>query len=257
MKIKSFSTTTLLAILTLGAVLPTTVLADSQLESEGTVIVEEGGKDPGSVGPTIDPENPDVTLPNPDPESPEENVNPTPAALMIEKTTDLDFGTIKTSATKVEQYAKPMLFNGGAEKRGAYIQWRDIRAGGIFGYEITAELTQQFKGKTTPTNKLSGSVLNFTNGLAVAQGDNTNIAPSNIKTGFELNEDDGAITVVTASKALSEGKGRYIMSFGQSNATPKNNEGESVQLAIPANIASNMTVDTYTAEVTWKVVAAK
>ncbi|MFD2387970.1 hypothetical protein [Enterococcus rivorum] len=47
------------------------------------------------------------------------------------------------------------------------------------------------------------------------------------------------------------------MSFGKSNADlAKDTTDKSIKLTIPAVTASNMAVDTYTAKVTWKIVAA-
>ncbi|MDA9470592.1 hypothetical protein C240_731 [Enterococcus sp. 5H] len=172
---------------------------------------------------------------------------------MIERTSNLDFGTIKTSANEVTAFAAPASFGEGddATTRGAYVQWRDIRAGGTFGYTVTAELSQQFTG--TDTNKLTGATIDFSNGFVAAQGDNTNATPSSTGA-FQLTESNGAFPVVTADQEEEEGKGRYLMAFG------KNEDGtdaNSVKLTVPAATASNMAVDTYTAKVTWKVVAAQ
>ncbi|WP_271496239.1 WxL domain-containing protein, partial [Enterococcus sp. 5H] len=130
-------------------------------------------------------------------------------------------------------------------------QWRDIRAGGTFGYTVTAEMTQQFTGASS--NTLSGSTIDFSNGFISPQGDNTNTVPTD-PGAFQLTEGGGATTVVTANQAAQEGKGRYIMAFGNST---ESTEANSVKLTVPAATASNMAVDTYTAKVTWKVVAAQ
>ncbi|MBO0421641.1 WxL domain-containing protein [Enterococcus plantarum] len=258
MKAKSLCASTLVAILgvtVLGAATPA-FAAPTELTSEGTVKVTEGTAG-GGESETVDPENPGEVLPTPDPESPDENTNTEQGSLVIEKTTDLDFGSVKTSANTVTSYAKPMTFNGGTTKRGAYVQWADVRAGGVFGYTITAQLTKQF---TSGTNVLSGSTIDFSNGLAAAQGDNTNAVPSNVQTGFQLTEAaNDAKTVVVADKDKKEGKGRHVLEFGQSstsqNGTP-GTDAESVKLTIPAATASNMAVADYTATVTWKITAA-
>ncbi|MBO0469931.1 WxL domain-containing protein [Enterococcus sp. DIV0242_7C1] len=252
MKLTTLSSAAIVAALTLGALAPTAAMAaPTELESTGTVKVEEGG-DEESPG-VVDPENPDVVLPPVNPE-PGETVNPDLGPLMIERTSNLDFGTIKTSANEVTAYATAASFGEGPEAatRGAYVQWRDIRAGGTFGYTVTAEMTQQFTGASS--NALSGSTIDFSNGFVAAQGDNTNAIPSNLTPAFQLTENGGAQTIVTANQAAQEGKGRYIMAFGNSTDAT---EGNSVKLTVPAATASNMAVDTYTAKVTWKVVAAQ
>lgn len=257
MKLRTLSSAALIAALTIGALSPMAAFAaPEELDSTGTVTVEEGGDE--EIPGTVDPENPDEILPEVDPDGPGETINPDLGALMIEKTTDLEFGTIKTSASEVTAFAAPVSFNEGATTRGAYVQWRDIRAGGTFGYTVTAELTQQFTG--TSSNALNGSTIDFSNGLIAAQGDNTNTIPSNVATGFQLTEGSGAKTVVTASQTAEEGKGRYVMEFGQSATSTSGTPGtdaDSVKLTVPAATASNMAVDTYTAKVTWKVVAAE
>ncbi|MDA9472808.1 WxL domain-containing protein [Enterococcus sp. 5H] len=255
MKFTTLSSAAIVAALTIGALAPTVALADAtELDSTGTVTVEEGGTDPDEEIDTIDPENPEETLPEPNPEGPDEIVNPDRGPLMIEKVTNLEFGTIKTSANEVTAFAAPMMFGEGedATTRGAYVQWRDIRAGGTYGYRVTAEMSQQFTGASS--NTLNGSTIDFSNGFVAAQGDNTNTIPSNTAPAFQLTESGGAKNIVTANQATQEGKGRYIMAFGDSrNETDAN----SVKLTVPAATASNMAVDEYVAKVTWKVVAAQ
>ncbi|MDA9470507.1 WxL domain-containing protein [Enterococcus sp. 5H] len=253
MKFTTLSSAAIVAALTIGALAPTVALADAtELDSTGTVTVEEGGTDPDEEIDTVDPEEPGETLPEPNPEGPDEITNPDRGPLMIEKVTNLEFGTIKTSANEVTAFASPMMFGEGdnATTRGAYVQWRDVRAGGTFGYTVTAQMTQQFTGKDT--NKLTGSTINFSNGFIAAQGDNTNVIPSSTGA-FQLTESNDAVAVVTADQDKEEGKGRYIMAFGDSrNETDAN----SVKLTVPAATASNMAEDDYVAKVTWKVVAA-
>ena len=259
MKARSLCASTLVAILgvtVLGAATPASA-APTELTSEGTVKVTEGTAG-GGGSETVDPENPGEKLPPVDPTSPGENTNPDSGSLVIEKTTDLDFGSVETSANAVTSFAKPMTFNGGTTKRGAYVQWADVRAGGAFGYTITAQLTKQF---TSGANVLSGSTIDFSNGFAAAQGDNTNTVPSNVQTGFQLTETaNDAKTVVVADKAKKEGKGRYVMEFGQSSSSTVGTVGtdaNSVKLTIPAATASNMAVADYTATVAWKITAAE
>ena len=258
MKLRTLSAAALLATLALGTLVPTVAsAAPTELGSNGSVTVEEGTAGGGGTE-TTDPEEPDTKLPPTDPGTPEENTNQETGALVIEKTTDLEFGTIETAAADISgKYAAPMSFEGGAEKRGAYVQWADVRSGGRFGYTVNAQLTKQF---TSGSNVLGGSTISFANGLAVADGANTNLIPANVATGFTLSEaPTDKKTVVTASQAAEEGKGRFIMSFGQSTTstigTP-GTEDKSVELKIPAGTASNMAEGTYEAEITWTIEAA-
>ncbi|WP_430602380.1 hypothetical protein IGJ02_002719 [Enterococcus sp. DIV0724b] len=261
MKARSLCATTLVAILgvtVLGTASPA-FAAPTELDSKGTVKVEEGTAGGGDTG-TVDPEDPNKLLPDPDPESPGENTNKDTGSLVIEKTTDLDFGTIQTSANAVTSFAKPMSFESGAKTRGAYMQWADVRSGGTYGYSVTAQLTKQF-ADSTGTNVLKGSTIDFANGIMAAQGDNENIVPSIANTAFHLTEaPDDAQPVVKADKDKKEGKGRYIMEFGQSKDSSvgeKSTDANSVKLTVPAVTASNMAATDYTATVTWKITAAE
>lgn len=255
MKVRTLSSAAIVAALTLGALSPMTALADAtELDSTGTVIVEEGGEE--EIPGTVDPENPDKELPDPDPDGPDENENPDLAALMIEKTTDLDFGTIKTSGSDVTAHAAPMSFDSGATTRGAYVQWRDIRSSSAYGYTISAQMTQQF---TSGSDILTASTIAYGNGMAVAQEGNTNIAPSTVATGFEL-ELGVSQPVIVADKDAKEGKGRYTIEFGQSSdytgtEGTAGTDAESVTLTVPSVTASNMAVGTYTAIVKWSIAA--
>lgn len=261
MKARSICATTLVAILgvtVLGTASPAFAAPTAtELNSTGTVSVKEGSAG-GENTPTVDPEDPKKPLPTPDPGSPGENTNGETGPLVIEKTTNLDFGEITTSANDVTSFAKPMSFESGSKKRGAYVQWADVRAGGTYGYEVTAQLTSQFQDESGK-NVLSGSTIDFSNGMVVAQGDNTNLIPSAAKTAFQLSENENdAVTVVAASKDKKEGKGRFIMEFGQSadsTTGEKGTDANSVKLTVPAKIASNMAVTDYKAVVTWKIAA--
>ena len=270
MKKRTFYSTALLAVLgvsTLGAPLLASAEATS-LTSKGSVTVEEGTAG-GTDTPTVDPEDPTKTLPDPDPDSPGENKNPDTGSLVIERTTDLNFGTIKTSANDVEAFAAPVTFESGAKTRGAYVQWADVRAGGTYGYTVTAQLTKQF---TSGANVLKGSTLDFSNGLVSAQQQtndataSSKVLPSNVQTGFQLTDKEGqagdAVTVVTADQEKKEGKGRLTMEFGQSKdyntqGDDKATADKSVKLTVPAATATDMAAGDYEAEVTWKIVAAE
>ncbi|WP_207695249.1 hypothetical protein DOK67_0001205 [Enterococcus sp. DIV0212c] len=269
MKVRSLCTMTLVALLGASLVGGTQAFAvATELPSEGKVVVEEGG-DPGR-GKTPDPEKPDQKLPD----HPEITPNDTAGALMIDQVSNLDFGTIKTSSKDVEAYAAPIDLSkatpAGTGTRGAILGWSDIR-GGAYGYTITAELTKQFTAAKDSNRILSNSTIDYMNGMAVADSANKNKVPSNVATGFQLAFEGGAKDVVVANKVAEEGKGTYVMEFGQSKdyipgeGAPKGNLGPedkgtdstSVKLSVPASTASNMTLDTYTATVTWKIVAAE
>lgn len=257
MKLSKLSTGALLAALTVGGLFPAAAqAAPTQLDSTGSVTVVEGGDE--EIPHVVDPEKPGQALPEVDPSSPQVPENPDLGALMIEAVTNLDFGTIKTSANTVQANAKPITLTD-KTTRGPLVQWRDIRAGGTYGYSITAQLTQQF---TSGTNKLTASTIDFSNGMMAAEANNTNLKPGTFAGTFQLTEvANDAKTVVTASKTLQEGKGRYVMEFGQSpeytgTGGNKGTADKSVQLKVPANTASNMTIGAYTAKVTWKIVAA-
>lgn len=269
MKVRSLCTMSLVALLGAALVGGTPAFAvPGELESEGKVEVVEGGE-PGN-GKTPDPEKPNEKLPDiPGVINP----NPDGGALMIDQVSNLDFGKIKTSSTEQKAYASPIAMPGGAETRGAIVGWTDIR-GGAYGYTITAELTKQFTATNDANSVLHNSTIDYSNGMTVADGANSNPIPSNVKTAFGLvysAAGDKAVDVVVASKTVGEGKGTFAMEFGQSKdyvpgtGAPAGNLGangegtahNSVELKVPAASASNMNIDTYIATVTWKIVAAK
>lgn len=235
----------------------------TELDSIGTVTVDEGGTN-GS-GKTPDPEKPDTKLP----ENPEIEVNPDAGALIIDQVSNLGFGNISTDTKEIKKFAAPIDLSQstppGTGTRGAIVGWTDVRGGATTGYRVTAELAQQFTGSGTNTSTLANSTIEYFNGMAVPDAANKNVVPSDVKTSFKLTETSGAIDVVKADKGLKEGKGTYVMEFGQSAAyvpgqgAPAGNPGtdaKSVELTVPATTASNMVLDTYTAKVTWKIVAA-
>lgn len=235
----------------------------TELDSTGTVTVDEGGTN-GS-GKTPDPEKPDTKLP----EHPGIEVNPDAGALIIDQVSNLSFGKISTDTKAIETYADPIDLSKatppGTGTRGAIVGWTDVRGGATTGYKVTAELTQQFTGSGTNTSTLANSTIEYNFGMAVPDAANKNVVPSKVETSFELTETGGAKEVVTADKGLKEGKGTYVLEFGQSAAyapgqgAPAGNPGtddKAVKLKVPATTASNMVLDTYTAKVTWKIVAA-
>lgn len=268
MKTRSLCTMTLVALLGASLVGGAQAFAaelPTELPSEGKVIVEEGGE--SGAGKTPDPENPTEKLPEiPGVIKP----NPTGGSLMIDQVSNLNFGTIKTSSKEIKQYANPITLPGGAGTRGAIVGWSDIR-GGVYGYTIKAELTQQFTATKDSKLKLDNSTIEYSNSMAVADSQNTNTGPSVVTPTFKLTQSSGSLPVVTADKTKKEGKGTFVVEFGQSEkykpkeGMPAGNIGEdkkgtdskSVELTVPAATASNMTLDTYTAVVTWKIEAAE
>lgn len=256
MKIQNLCASTLVAMIgitVLGGATPT-FAAPNELTSPGKVSITEGTAG-GNPNQTIDPEDPTQILPTPDEGTPQENVNGDKGSLIIEKTTELDFGEIQTAANNVKSAAKSMSFSseGNTKKRGAYVQWADVRSGGTYGYTITAQLSSQFK---SGANTLKGSTIDFTNGVVTTSNEDKTIIPSSTSA-FQLTEvENDAKTVVTASKDAKQGKGRFIMEFGQSNGQ-QDTTANSVFLTVPANTASNMAMGDYTATVTWKIAAAE
>ncbi|MBW9325017.1 WxL domain-containing protein [Enterococcus casseliflavus] len=259
MNVRKLSSAAIVAALAVGTLATTTNAfaaeeVKSSLDSTGTVRVLE---DDGSEGPgdPFDPENPGIVLPPVDPGTdPEIETNPESGPLMIEKVSNLAFGEIMTSANRVETYAAPVTLADGTT-RGNFIQWRDTRAGGVFGYELQAELTSQFTG-SNPDNTLRGATIGFSNGFVAADerdGENEHTAPSTVASSFTLAADGNAQEVVLADGEYEEGKGRYIMAFGHSR---DENTDSSVKLSIPANTAANMAEDDYQATVTWRLVSA-
>ncbi|WP_348922398.1 WxL domain-containing protein [Enterococcus rotai] len=265
MKLRSLCTTALVA----GVLLASTggaaqaFAAPTELDSTGTVIVEEGGTN--GKGKTPDPEKPDEKLPD----HPEIPTNPDAGSLIIDQVSNLNFGKINTDTKEIKKTAAAIDLSqatpAGVGTRGAIVGWTDVRGGATTGYTITAELTQQFTGTGANATTLENSTITYSNGMAVPDGANKNVVPSDVQTGFDLAFAGGAKTVVTADKVKKEGKGTYVIEFGQSAdykpgtgapAGAPGTDASSVELTVPTTTASNMVLDTYTAKVTWKIVAA-
>lgn len=260
MKFKTLSAAAIVAALTVGTLSPVTA---SALESTGTVTITEGEL-PKVPGGTTDPEKPDEKLPVPDPDGPGETTNTAPGALGITKVTQLRFGSLATQSTTIKKSAEPVKFDNGAKTRGAYVEFGDIRSGDKYGYTITAKMSQQF---TSGTNKLNNATITYNNGILVAEGGNTNKIPTTFNSGnLELTEAGNAVEVVTASNATAdklagEGKGLYVMEFGQSpdyagTGGTAGTANKAVELTIPAATASSMAIGDYNAIVTWTIAAA-
>lgn len=273
MKFTSKCATALVALMAVSTVGGTIAFADDAEDAKtlvgtGRVTVGEAEdtEDDDNKGKTEDPEewgdkgNPDETT-----------VNPKKGPIKIERLTLLDFDKINTSSKKITQHAKPALFKTDSEgnalptpkERGALVQFADVRSD-VYGYKITAAMTQQF---TSGTNKLAASTITFTNPILKTGTGNENVAPSDFASTFTLAEDGEQQTVLTASKDKKEGKGRYVLEYGQSKDYDENAKGagkggvkdtahKSVALDIPGSTASNMAKGTYEAKITWNVVTA-
>lgn len=263
MKLRSLCATTLVAVVGLSLVGGVSAHADTATEmtSTGRVIVGEGViNPPGTGGTSVDPEDPTKVLPEV-PGVIEEN--PNTGAMMVTHVTNLDFGTIQTSTQEVSAYAAPISFtaDGSTQKRGAVVQFGDIRTT-AHGYTVTANLTQQFKGATS-NGTLNGATITFTNPITETEAGSTGTAPT-IASTVTVGETSGAQTVATATKDGTNGKGLWVVEYGQSsayagtnaNATP-GTDANSVQLKVPSYTAQSMKEDTYTAKVTWTITAAQ
>lgn len=263
MKINSLCAVSLLTVLGLSLTNGGNVLAADPAEplvGDGTVTVEEGTTiDP--TDPTPDPEKPGEVIV--DPTEPGIKPNPSKGSMGIERVSTLDFGTIKTSSSKITKSAKELTWtpDGGTEqKRGAFIVFNDIRANETYGYDIQAKLTKQFTTSNENVDKtLANSEITYSNAHLDPVKGNTNVVPSIVTPSFTLSL-DAAKTVVTADKAEKEGKGQYTLEFGR-GATYEGTNGtadsakDSVQLSIPSATASSMNTGTYAAEITWTMVA--
>lgn len=273
MKFSSKCATALVALMAVSTVGGTFAFADEATEArtlvgEGKVTVgeaEDTEKDKDKDK-SEDPEEKDDKG-NPD----ETTVNPKKGPIKIERLSLLDFDKIETSSQKITQYAKPTLFtkdNQGneikpAKERGALVQFADVRSD-VYGYTITAAMTQQF---TNGAKKLDASEITFNNAMIKAGTGNENLAPSTVTPSFTLKEDAEAKTVLVADKAKEEGKGRYVLEYGQSDSYNEATEGAgkggtagtaktAVALDIPGKTAANMAKGNYAAKITWNVVVA-
>lgn len=248
MKFKTLGSVVLLASLGVVIGAPSVSHAESvsSQTSTGTLNVEQGTLDPGTGG-VVDPENPGG---DPLPTNPEGPIVPNPDAGSkgIMGVSNLDFGTIKVG-TKTAS-AAAITVDG--KERGNIVSFGDV-TGAYTGYTITGTLTQQFTNATTKT-VLDGSTIAFTNPILETSGVGT-IAAAPATNTLELNKTQ---TFVTAN--TGEGSGKWSLEFGQSaeynskqSTDAPSTTANSVNLAIPANVANSMTTGTYTAIVTWSM----
>ncbi|MBL1228263.1 WxL domain-containing protein [Enterococcus sp. BWB1-3] len=262
MKLRKLCAIALVATIGAATVGSAASAAENSLGSEGTVTVSGGIIDPEDPGSIIDPENPEG--PGIDPETPEVIPNPDIESKGIIAVSNLKFGSVEVGTTFVN--AKPIILIGendgededseetdetrgmraDSETRGNIVSFGDV-TGSYTGYTITGELTSQF---TNDTTTLNGASITYTNPLLATSGTGTIAAA--VPASVVLSTEEGAQTFVSAEEG--EGSGLWTLEFGQSATSESGTPGtdaNSVQLAIPASVASAMTVGTYTATVTW------
>lgn len=265
MKFTTKSASVLLSILAASTIGGTIVSAEVQtgdalkIDSVGKVTVDGEGDTDGPDGETDkdieDPETDDKTTPsNPD----EVDYNKEKGPIKVEAVTHLNFNTIEPKAGEIKQFASAVQTSGG--DRGAMVQFADVRSS-KFGYTLTAKMTEQFTLATDSNVKLAGSTISYSNMIVKPETGNENtpgvLGPD--AGGFTLGEDGNAKEVFKA--ADQQGKGRYVVEFGQSAGyTPATNvigtgvadtADKSVELTIPMSTASNMAQGDYVAKIQW------
>lgn len=248
----------------------------ASLNSTGKVTVTEG--EVGGGTDTKDPEKP--TEPITDGGGEEITTQPNKGAYGIQAVSNLNFGTFSRQAATVEKYAAPVKIYGAVTDdlgnavvtggkltadmtderlRGQYVQWSDLRDGGS-GYQIQAKMTEQF---TNGSNKLSGSTIDYSNGLLNYNTAQLGEMPKMGATIFQLTEDPQAAATVVATAAAGAGKGEYFAEYGQSQGfvdvngieNTTDTTGSSVKLTVPAAVAASAPTGDYKATVTWTMVA--
>ncbi len=219
-------------------------------ESDGRVTIEAAEDTGGDK--VVDPEDKGET-PKDDGEI---TNNPNKGPLKIEKVSRLNFGKIKPTGKEIKAFAAPVIFENVDKKtesiRGNFVQFADVRAD-KYGYTVQAKMNQQFTHNTRSEEVLKNTTINYSNANLKAEVGNDNIAPAIDLASFSLGQDTEAQTILTADQAQKQGKGRYVLSFGEDETKAK----ESVELSIPKATASNMASGDYTAKITWTIVAAE
>ena len=280
MKFTSKSASVLLAVLAASTIGGTIVSAEDvvtgdakSLTSTGTVEVKDaddtGG--PGTGGVT-DPEKPGPTDPTDDKDVDKSKEK---GPLKVEAISKLNFGEIQPTAGVIKENAKALKTQkkdkdgkpvGAIEDRGAIVQFADVRAG-VYGYELQVKMAEQFTATVEGQKRtLDSSTITYNNGIMKAEdGNENNPASATVFNDIVIGQDGAAKTVVTASndKAKEEGKGRYVVEFGQSADYTKQpgtvGEGKpgtadsSVTLTVPTKTASNMKLGSYVAKVQWSL----
>lgn len=263
MKFTTKSASILLAILASSTIGGTMVIAAEgdgakALESTGTVEVKQatdtGG--PSDKGDIEDPEKEGPVTPK-DKDVIDQNKEKGP--LKVEQVSKLNFGSIEPQAKDSVYYADTVEMENG-EERGALIQFADVRAD-VYGYTLKVAMTEQFKN--TEDKKLAGSTIVFNNGIMKPEAGNGNTPGTFAKeSDIVIGEDGEAQEVIKAT--TDQGKGRYVLEFGQSadfekvdgtvGTGTKDSAKEAVQLKIPNKTSSNMRTGKYTAKITWSLV---
>lgn len=248
MKFKALRSIAVLAVV--GAAFAATSVAHAAVPSSkgstGTLEVEAGNLDTGTV---VDPENPTgPKLPTDEngPIFPNKDIG----NKGIIGVTNLDFGQISIGTTTANAASVTV----DSKVRGNMVSFGDM-SGDYTGYTITGELTKQF---TNGTTTLNGATISFTNGIVESDGVGTITGKTMTQTLDNGDEGTGAKTFISAAK--TEGSGQWTMEFGQDSAS---NASSSVVLTIPKKVAETMTVGSktaapanpYTATITWTMSA--
>lgn len=264
MKLKKIATTAFVGLVAISALTAGATSASAvatEIKSSGKVKVTEGPGTGGGPGNTTDPEKPDEKLPGVDPDSPDIDGNGTNGPLKMRGVSQLVFPDVETGSSEVNVAAKELSFDGGQKKRGALVEWHDIRsAGNGYGYTIKAKMTKQFTTGTGANEKiLDGAKITYKNPHLEAEGGNLNLKPATVAGIVELKINQ-EVPVVTAAKATKEGKGTWVLEFGRSKDYTGSNgvadtAKDSVNLMIPSTTASNMDAGDYTAEIQWTISA--
>lgn len=233
-----------------------------ELTSKGTVTIKDaedtGG--PDTDGKVPDPEKPGKVDPvDPSIVDPNDNKGP----IKVESISQLQFGEIQGAAKEIKRMAAPLSVKdaAGAETtRGNIVVFADVRSD-VYGYDLQAKMSEQF---TSGDNILAGSTIGFKNIIMTPESGNENTAGSIVKPTFDLGEGTDAQTIVRADKDTKQGKGRYVLEFGQKTdaaeaegvvGTPvADTDDKSVELTIPNKTASNMAKGNYEAKITWSLV---
>lgn len=227
----------------------------------------------GEAEDTVDPKDPDkdkVTDPEkPDPKDPKEeevDTNKEKGPIKVEKVSVLNFGKINNATKAINKQAASITLGG--ETRGNYIQFADVRSE-QYGYTIGAKLEQQFsqvdaKGEVVPNGAvLAGSEITYNNPIIKAADGNDNVLPSGLESTIKIKEDKAVTNLLTADGSKKEGKGRYVVEFGQSAdyvSGPGAGLGgtagtadKAVNLMVPTKTAANMVKSDYQAKIQWIV----
>lgn len=266
MKTRRLCATTLIAALAMSLISGTTANAATgvvggSLDSKGTVTIKQG--EAGGGEDTKDPEDPAKPI-KPDPG--EVTTNDDTGTLIIQAVSNLQFGDIETGTTAKTSYAKEVDAkdeDDAAIKRGAYVQWSDLRDTAR-SYSLSAAMTKQFT-KTSSTETLAGSTIDYTNGIMNSEQPLALWPETGMLTSFQLTEDGASKKVVstgTVGTGALTGKGEYFVEYGQSagwapashlgaNKGVADTANKAVQLTIPQATVATMTTGNYEAVVTW------